>query len=393
VIPLAVSIRYWEKESWVNYFKNDVLPLYSSAITITSLWKELKEKVHGRLLSEVIKERSSLEQAFVGGTSPPDKYEENGLAWIYKKLLGASVNLRDYYFLKKLGKEPKTLCNVESTNVVNYVAHIAVLLERALTRVCDLDLLAKSSLQDALESSRKGVDEVLREPVRVSEKFVDFLNKALRVTVAYNEYTRFIWFLRKIAKKYIKEFYPELLKPEVFEFIKNLLGLREYIVPQVDDPEIVDLYTIFSFDYATKIEGIGSTAPRNKWIDGMCVADLGYLDKCFEEYFRGRLPEEYEPYKTIGGCMCRVNELIWGLFYWCSNELKLIVSDELPDPFLEWRKIVGTLGHFSFSPLPSLKSYEALSRLDESLPGVLVGRFELVEGVERGRELHIITRW
>ena len=376
MISLTVSIRYWEKGFWANYFKNDLLPLYSSATTITSLWKELREKVHGRLLSEVVKERPSLEQAFVGGTSPPDKYEESGLALIYKKLLGASVNLREYYFLKKLGKEPKTPCNVESTNVVNYADHVAVLLERVLARACDLGLLEKSSLQEALESCRRGVDEVLREPAKISEKFVDFLNKALRVTVAYNEYTRFIWFLRKIAKKYMKELYPELLKPEVFEFIKNLLGLNEYIVPQVDDPEIADLYTIYSFDYAMQYDTRGRIDGR-PWIWAP------------EYYFRGGLPEEYEPYGTIGGCMCRVNELIWGLFTW-QGELRLVVSGEVPNPLEEWRKAVGTPGQY-YASLDYPRSYEALSKLDESLPGILVGRFELVKG--EGERLRLISRW
>jgi hypothetical protein len=377
VISLAVSIRYWERESWANYFKNDVLPLHSSAITITGLWKELREKVHGRLLSEVVKERPSLEQAFVGGTSPPDKYEENGLAWIYKKLLGASVNLREYYFLKKLGKEPKTPCNVESTNVVNYADHVAVLLERVLARACDLGLLEKSSLQEALESYRRSVDEVLREPAKISEKLVDFLNKALRVTVAYNEYTRFIWFLRKIAKKYMKELYPELLKSEVFEFIKNLLGLSEYIVPQVDDPEIVDLYTIYSFDHAMQYDSM-------RGVDGIWRGALDY-------YFSGGLPWEYEPYKTIGGCMCRVNELIWGLFRRCREELRLVVSGGVPDPLEEWQKAIGTPGQY-YGSLDYPRSYEALSRLDESLPGVLVGRFELVKD-EGGKRLSLISRW
>jgi hypothetical protein len=376
VISLAVSIRYWERGSWANYFKDDVLPLYSSAITITGLWKELREKVHGRLLSEVVKERPSLEQAFVGGTSPPDKYEKNGLAWIYKMLLGASVNLREYYFLKKLGKEPRTPCSVESTGVVNYADHIAVLLERTLARACELDLLAKSSLQEALENSKRGVDEVLGEPAKISEKFVDFLNKALRVTVTYNEYTRFIWFLRKIVKKYMKELYVELLKPEVFEFIKNLLGLREYIVPQVDDPEIADLYTIYSFDHAMQYGSGG--------VDGM--------RRGAEYYFGGGLPWEYEPYRTIGGCMCRVNELIWGFFRTCRDELRLVVSGELPDPLSEWQRAVGSPGQYHVSPLGYPRSYEALSRLDESLPGVLVGRFELVKD-EEGKSLHIISRW
>jgi hypothetical protein len=33
-----------------------------------------------------------------------------------------------------------------------------------------------------------------------------------------------------------------------------MLDLREYVVPQVEDHKIVDMYTIFSFDYATRTD-------------------------------------------------------------------------------------------------------------------------------------------
>jgi hypothetical protein len=33
-----------------------------------------------------------------------------------------------------------------------------------------------------------------------------------------------------------------------------MLDLREYVVPQVEDSKIVDIYTIFSFDYATRTD-------------------------------------------------------------------------------------------------------------------------------------------
>jgi len=140
-----MNISYWDRESWTSYFKNDVLPLYSSAITITGLWQTLKEKPHGKFLSEVVKEIPSLEQAFVGGTSPPRKYEEDGLARIYKELLGARANLREYYFLKKLGKEPKIPCKVEPTGIVSYIERISVLLERVVTQARDFGLLSQSS--------------------------------------------------------------------------------------------------------------------------------------------------------------------------------------------------------------------------------------------------------
>jgi hypothetical protein len=187
----------------------------------------------------------------------------------------------------------------------------------------------------------------------------------------------------------MEELYPELSKPEVLQLIRELLGLREYIVPQVDDPEIVDLYTIYSFDYAVEVvqlyEGAQCGVPiMRPYADG--------VDLNAHAYFEGRPPSTYEPYKSIGGCLCRVNELIWGLFHFCRRELGLVISGEIPDPFEEWRKVVGNPGISSSDELEYPSSYEVLSRLDEIIPAILVGRAELIR--ERGaQKLHIISRW
>jgi hypothetical protein len=214
---------------------------------------------------------------------------------------------------------------------------------------------------------------------------VDFLNRALRITIAYNEHTRFIWYLRKIPKKYIKELYPEMLKPEVFKFIQEFLGLREYIVPLVEDPEIADLYTIYSYDYAINYSaGTIDRVPVN-------VSRVG-------EYLYADLPDppsKYEPYNTIGGCMCRVNVLIWRLFtnYRARDLLKLVTIDEVPSPYGDWVKLVGEAVKDApyYMKLNYPRSYEDLSRLDEVLPAVFVGKYELM--LDKENRITLIARW
>jgi hypothetical protein len=377
---LAVGIKYWDRESWVSYLKNDIFPFYGSLLAMLNLWSELRETAHGKLLSDIIKSMPSLELVFAAGTSPPDKYEVDGLALVYKSLLGTSMKLREYYFLKSHGKEPKTTCTVEKTEVVEYLDHMHVLLERVLSRACELGLVTRIEVQSIQESSGKAAREILAKPESITEKFVELLNKALRLTVAYNEYTRFIWHLRKIPKKYMKELYPELLKPEVFKFIQELLGLSEYIVPQVEDPEIVDMYTIFSFDHAIRATGWTGY----EMVDGMSSIHI-------ESYFDGRLTPTYEPYRTIGGCLCRINELIWGLFHYSPSRdcLKLVVSGEVPDPLREWLSIAVSEPPTK-SRLDYPDSYENLSMLDECLPAIFTGRAELVRG---DGVLYIIRRW
>jgi len=359
--------------------KTDVLQLYESTLTMHRLWWDLREIAHGKLLSDIIKDIPTLEYVFVGGTSPPDEYKKDSLALIYKRLLGTSVKLREYYFLKSHGKEPKTLCNVEVTKIILYIDHIRELLERVLTHARNLGLVEERDIQDAIKNSRDNAKKILTKPESVVEEFVKLLSRALNLTVNYNEYTRFIWYLRKIPKKYMKEYYPELLKPEVFRFIQEFLGLREYIVPRVDDPEIADLYTIYSFDYAVEAGEVT--------IDGMYIFPQYYLT--------GGLPQVAStnlPYKTIGGCLCRVNELVWGLFKHNKSELELIVKGDVPNPFEEWQKVVRNVEFRFYSSLKYPESYEDLSMLDEVLPAIFVGKAELVKS-KHDHKLLVIWRW
>jgi hypothetical protein len=360
--------------------KTDVLQLYESVLTIHRLWWDLREIAHGRLLSDVIKDMPTLEYVFVGGTSPPDKYKEDSLASIYKRLLGTSVKLREYYFLKSHGKEPKTPCEVEVTWIMRYIDHIRELLKRVLTHARNLGLVEERDIQDAIKNSKDNTKKILTKPESIVEEFVKLLNRALNLTVTYNEYTRFIWYLRKIPKKYMREYYPELLRPEVFRFIQEFLGLREYIVPRVDDPEIADLYTIYSFDYA--LEADATT------IDGMYVYNT-------ERYLTGDGPYGAPsdlPYKTVGGCLCRVNELIWGLFRYNKSALGLIVKGDVPNPFEEWQKVVRNVEFRFYSSLKYPESYEDLSLLDEVLPAIFVGKAELVKS-KYDHKLLVIWRW
>jgi hypothetical protein len=380
VTAVAAEVRYWDRDSWAEFFRHEVLPLYESALTIARLWSELRERAHGRLLSDVLREAPSLEMAFAGGTSPPDRYEEDSLALAYKELLGASVNLREYHFLKRLGKEPKTPCRVERTLLVNYVDHILVLLERALMRTGELGLIAQSGLQSARESSARTVKEVLERPELISERFAEFLNRALSLTVNYSEHMKFIWYMRKILKKYVHELYPETKKPEVFRFLQQLLGISEFTIPQVEAREIADLYTIFSYDYAITV----SYNPEE--VDGMKIHPNYY-------FYRQELPSVYEPYKTIGGCLCRINELIWGLFRNCENSLNLVVSGGLPNPFGEWQRVVGDPPIFvgrKIADPPT--SYEELSVLDDCVVAIITGKAELVKQ-KKLKVLNFVTRW
>jgi len=244
-----------------------------------------------------------------------------------------------------------------------------------MRRAADLTLIPEQEVDGAKSESKDLAAEVLSKPELLLNKVGEALNEALKVSVPYNPYTSFIWRLRKIPKKYIKEFYPELLNKETFQFIQELLGLREYIVPMVEDQELSDSYTIFSFDHVV-VEKEGR-------IDGMSSS---------QDYLVGDLPDTTSyPYVSIGGCICKLNEVIWGLFKNCRDDLALIVK-EVPNPFNEWGSLVGSkLTTYSmYYPYP--ENFEMLSRLDEIFPAVFEGELELVLTEDKKR-IKVFRRW
>jgi hypothetical protein len=376
---IRLSIEYWDRGAWSRYVREDLLPLYRSCLTLLELERKLTELCNGRMLSDIIKEKPTVEYIFVGGTSPPEIYEEKSLARAYYWLMGASVKLREYYFLKQHGREPRTICTVTKTAVIRYIEHIGELLKRVMNHTANLALISAQEVEEVKNDAAQQAEETISKPERLPQLFSKALTRAVNVTVAYNPFTQFIWRLRKIPKKYIKEFYPKMLSEETFQFLQQLLGLRQFITPRVADREIADLYTIFSFDhevtgYLSEIDGIKCSAPL---------------------YIQGYLPDtDIYPYTSMGGCICRVNELIWGMCNRCENELALVVSP-VPNPFNDWKASVGNKlpasGYRSELNYP--KSYEDLSLLDDVLPAVFDGQLELyLSSVDR-EKIRIARRW
>jgi hypothetical protein len=377
-----LSVEYWDKGAWSRYVKEDLLPLYRSCLTLLELERKLTELCNGKMLSGVIKEKPSVECIFVGGTSPPEIYEEKSLALAYYRLMGASVKLREYYFLKQHGKEPRTICTVTKTTVIRYIEHIGELLKRVMNHTANLALISAQEVEEAKNDATKQAEETISKPEILPHLFSEALSRAVNVTVAYNPFTQFIWHLRKIPKKYIEEFYPKMLDEETFQFLQQLLGLRGLITPRVADREIADLYTIFSFDH----EITGYVTNYGSEIDNIKCSVFVYI--------QGYLPDtDICPYTSMGGCICRVNELIWGMFNICIDELALVVS-EVPNPFDDWKASVGNKlpasGYRVELNYP--KSYEDLSLLDDVLPAVFDGQLELFLSSDK-EKIRLVSRW
>lgn len=367
------QVRYWDREAWANYMANDVLPLYETGRTLSLLWDAIHDLTDGRLLSEALRVRSSLEYVFFGGLrADAESLPENSLARAYQDLFGTSADVGEYILLKRYGKELKIRCSVKETEFVRYAKHIAELLGRSLRAACGGGLIGCQLVDGAEARSRQRAEEVLSSPEMMPDAVVQFLNAALRFVIPYNPYTLTLRRLRKIPKKYMKLFFPELLsRPEALELFTKVMGLRVFAVPAVDDHELKDEYTIYSFDYAVSYDFVKDI------IDGTKIGPNLY------GYFIGTVPEVMEPYNTIGGAIVRANELVWGLFSELQMSLPVVVSDGLPSPWARWLDLIVNEGCRGQCPsnridVGTLGNYGDLKRIDDWALDIVEGTVELV---------------
>jgi hypothetical protein len=83
------------------------------------------------------------------------------------------------------------------------------------------------------------------------------------------------------------------------------------------------------------------------------------------------------------------------LFTECRSDLRLIISDPVPNPFEEWMKAVENISkhlpEYKYKKLRYPKSYEDLSILDEWLPAIYIGKAELI--MDKNRNLYLFDRW
>lgn len=332
-------------ENWREFISNKIAPIRDYAEALLNFWDFLKN-LRGRYISDILSEYPKLEAVFLGGTNE-NGYTENSFAKVVKELFGAYISVKAYYSYVIQGFEPKVPIEVEQSEIM--------LIIQAIKEVSDR-ILKLSGIKSGTTISSH---EFINNSDKVLEGFLEFLNRCLNVCVGYSEYATFCWNIRKITKKYLAQQYPDALKSENFEFLRDFLGLRDLFVPNVDDENVKDSYTILGFPdycsiYVIRGRNLGSARYPSHILEIVTnnlelpkdsryyrvlslphSTDEIYTHSRDEVYLRAKT---FSTEKTIGGSLLRLNELIWLIFTNFSSVLSQILQD-VPNPKSEYLQV------------------------------------------------------
>ena len=331
-------------ENWRTFISNKICPIRDYAEALLNFWNFLKSS-EGKYILDILSEYPELEDVFLGGTNK-DGYTENSFAKIIKDVFGAYINVKAYYSYVIQGFEPKVPVEVEQSEMMLIIQAIKGISSRILE-------LSRIKQRKTIYSH-----ELMNNPNKVLEVFIEFLNRLLDICVGYSEYTTFCWNIRKITRKYLAQLYPDALRNENFEFLRDFLGLRELFVPNVDDGNIKDNYTILGFPdycsiYVIRGRNLGSAKYPNHALE--LITNNLELPKDSRYYGVLSLPHSTDEIythskdvvylraktfltdKTIGGSLLKLNELIWLVFTNFSSVLSQILQD-VPNPKFEYLK-------------------------------------------------------
>jgi len=268
---LSGFINYTDKEEWKKYVENYVLPLWKSTSTLKEFYENLKSEFNNAFLQDIKEEDLPL---LLGGVDPSEGeiYKKNSLARFYNRFFGLKLSDIQSWILggELAGIQLKAL--VEETEFTRFVNEVFKWIDRAMKR---------QSLVPYKQFSI-GYEELKKNPDKLKDVVKEFYESVLKISVNYNYYTFFLWSIKQIPYRFMKEAYPRI--DQIIDFLKNEFGLTKlrWKIPFSEDSSLYKEYTIWCWpEY---------NAPSEK--GGYCGP-------------------EYNPDISFGGSICVLNEKIW----------------------------------------------------------------------------------
>ena len=238
--------KFTEKEEWKKFVREYVMPLNNSTENLVRYWEYLQKRIHNEPIEEIEKDEN-LKTILFGGIKENGDYSDRSLALFYSKFFGARLsNLQEYLISRKEGVTPQVTGAIEESEFMKFARSIS---EKTNT-------IRKSAYENGLidtvdsEVPEIDFDKIIKESKKVVELIKDFYDNALKITVNYNQYTLFLWTIRKITKKYFDAAYPELKDKSKFDALKNIVGLEKYFEPKIEerienDRKVKRYYTVW----------------------------------------------------------------------------------------------------------------------------------------------------
>ena len=268
------------------------------------------------------------------GIQPPGQQEKNSISSLVEAIFGTSIDPEEYYIYVKQNIPPSIEINIASGGIPERLEALRELLKVAL------NISEKLGIKLTSPKATPTADEVLSQPNKLPELIEKFLNLCSNLSVGVNDLMTFIFGIRKLTKKYIKQVYPELADEKIFDKVAETLGLMVLFEPDIADEEKRCEYTIVGYpDYAFDLEIDTHRRARRHELHVAGVAepklcaslrDSEFSSRCehcpplstFAEDYYGR--QGYfcvKQAQTLGGTLCKINDMIWSVLRLASEKL------------------------------------------------------------------------
>jgi len=257
-------VGYSDKSSWEEFIKEHIIPLKEISGALINYWKFLFNKINNKPVDELIEDKR-VKAILLGGVNESGEYSERSLALFYKKFFGVYTDVKAIVEHLKQELTPNVKGIVEKSTFINFAEDVFKITNEIVNLAQQNKILEGFNVREIDIS----FEELISDPEKVATIIKEFYELVLKVTVNYNQRTLFLWTIKKITRRYLVAAYPEFENEEKFEELQKIIGLEKYFEPEIKektkrDKEIKRDYTIW-----------------------------------------------YLPEKSLGGMICKLNEIIW----------------------------------------------------------------------------------
>jgi len=333
-------IDYANKDAWKSYVENYVIPVWRNASILKEFFENLKSKFQNFSLGDVSEKDLPL---LLGGVVPgrEDIYKKNSLAKFYDRFFGLKLSDLKPWLLggEATGIQPKVI--VEETAFIRFVDEVLKWSNKAVQCQALVEATEPKIDYDKLKENANELKELIK----------NFYQSVLNISVNYNYGTFFLWSIKQIPYRFMKEAYPRI--DGILDFLQREFGLTRFKwkSPFPEGSKLYEDYTIWCWpEYNAELDRLGGGNVRGP---------------------------EYSQCKSFGGSICALNEVIWKHLskgYHSPTDLERI--------FTEY-----------FNVFPDLKE-EYVSRVKDRLTGkiyshIYYGRIMAAEDISKVGETNL----
>jgi len=272
----------------IKDFLNKAANLNHKASKILEYYANEIKNLDGKSVAE---SSEKIKTMVLAGLRPNGTYSGNSYSLFVREFVGLTLSDPKLYIAKLKAREDLDVpLKVEETDFIDFV--------KSTKEITEFILNKAKSLNISFESPKEHYNEESKNK-EIEDLIVDFVNDVYNLAVGVNEFTSFVYSLRKITPEYAKRAYHE-----ISDDVLNLLGVSTLI--QTKSLEIIgfpdyltDIYSniFFADDYYIKYTLANGIQIKPK---------IEAIEKLLKDY------QNSLKLRTLGGAICSLNGTIWG---------------------------------------------------------------------------------